>query len=237
MKTFITATRQFFAQIWAESMLAALIFVPVIMGLVFRVGLPALDGYLGLRLGRTALLVPFYPVFDLLLAVMTPLMFTAAGALVVLDEADSGLSRALAITPLGRGGYLASRIGAPALIATLYCALILALFNLSGLGAARNLLLSVCCGALGAVVGLMIPALAKNRVEGLAYSKLSGLFVLGLPAALLTPSPLKYLAGVLPSFWMTELVMGGSLLYTLPAVASSGLWLGVFWRSFRRRII
>ena len=117
---------------------------------------------------QTAVLAPYYFVFDLLLSVMTPLMFTAAGAMVVLDEADLGLARAIALTPVGRRGYLASRIGVPAVISTVYCAIISLVFRLSDIDIPRLLLLAVCSGVLSITAALMIVAMAKNGTFGIS---------------------------------------------------------------------
>lgn len=237
MKSFLSATARFFAEIWADAMLAALLFVPLFMGLLFRFGVPALESYLCLKLGRPAVLAPYYPIFDLLLCVMTPLMSTAAGAMVILDEADFGLARAISVTPVGRRGYLASRIGVPALLATAYCVIISFTFQLSGIGPVRRLLLAVCAGALSVAAALMICCMARNKVEGLAYTKLSGLFLLGLPAALLVPAPAKYVSAFLPSFWMTGLAMGESLLNAVPALLTSLIIAALFIRRFLRRVL
>ena len=58
----------------------------------------------------------------------------------------------------------------------------------------------------------------------------------GLPAALLVPSPYKYLAAFLPSFWMTEIMMNGSLWLTIPAVLAAILFALLFVRRFMRKI-
>lgn len=218
-------------------MLTALILVPLAMGAAFRFGVPILEDYLCQRLGMTAVLISYYPLFDLLLSIMTPIMFTAAGAMVILEEADSGLAKAIAVTPIGRGGYLASRIGVPSLLAAAYCAVVTLVFRLSGLSALKLLLLAVCSGVLSITTALMISALAKNKVEGLAYSKLTGLFVLGVPAAILIPAPIKYASGFLPTFWMTELTLGGSVWLALPALATSLFLSLLFVRHFKRKIL
>lgn len=237
MNAFISVTRRFFAQIWSDVMLAALICVPLVMGMAFRFGVPALEACLCGRFAVDGILAPYYPVFDLLLSIMTPMMFTAAGAMVILDEADAGIARAIAVTPVGRNGYLASRIGVPALLSMGYCVGVLAVFRLTDLDVVRIVLLALCSGALGVVVALLITSFAKNKVEGMALSKLSGLFVLGLPAAILVPAPFKYLAGILPTLWMTELVTGKSLLYVLPALITSALWAALFAKRFSKKIL
>lgn len=237
MRPFLSASKQFFRQIWADAMLSVLLLAPLVMGLAFRFGVPLLEAFICAKAGKDVVLAPYYPVLDLLLAVMTPVMFSAAGALVILDEADSGVSRVYITSPVGTSGYLLSRIGVPAVLATVYCVLVTAVFQLSGLGLGRILLVSLCSGTLSVTVALMIPSLAKNRVEGMAVSKLSGLLMLGLPAALLLPSPLKYAAGILPSFWMTELVMGGGDWNIIPALFTSVGLSVIFLRKFSKRVL
>lgn len=237
MKMFLSATRRFFAEIWSDAMLVMLIFVPLLMGLAFRFGVPALEGYLCGRLGLAAVLAPYYPIFDLLLSIMTPIMFTTAGALVILDEADLGLARAISVTPVGRSGYLASRIYVPAVLATVYCVIVTLIFRLSDISTERLLILVVCSGFLSVAVALMVSSLAKNKVEGLAFSKLSGLFVLGLPVALLVPAPFKYSCALFPSFWMTELTFGGRLWLAVPAIITSLLLSALFVRHFCKKIL
>lgn len=237
LKAFLSVTRQFLRQLWSDMMLTVLMFVPIFMGLAFCFGVPALEAYLCSTLHRSAILSPYYALFDLLLSVMTPVMFTAAGAMLILDEADLGLSRAIAVTPIGRTGYLASRIGVPCLIATLYCFAATLLFKISNISAGRLVLIDLCSGTLGVVTALMISSLAKNKVEGLAYSKLSGLLMIGIPAAILVPSPAQYIAGVLPSFWMTKLAFGESLLNVFPALLVSLLWSAALSRHFVRKIL
>lgn len=207
------------------------------MRLAFRFGVPALEGYLCERLGRAVLIAPYYPIFDLVLSIMTPIMFTAAGAMVILDEADLGLAKAFAVTPVGRSGYLASRIGVPSLLATVYCVIVTLAFKLSDMSLIRMLLLAVCSGVLSVTVALMISTMAKNKVEGLAYSKLSGLFVLGIPIAILVPAPFKYASAFLPTFWMTEITLGGSLWLVIPALATAALLSAGFARYFTKKML
>lgn len=237
MRAIISASRRFFEEIWSDAMLTALAAVPLIMGLAFRFGVPLLESYLCAQFNRAQIMSPYYAIFDLLLSIMTPVMFTASGAMVILDEADFGIARAISITPAGRTGYLASRIAIPALFATVYCVVVTLIFRLSAISTGRLLLLAVCSGALGVAAALMISSLAKNKVEGLAFSKLSGMLVLGLPASLLLPSPYKYALAFLPSFWMTELATGGGMWLAIPALLSAALLSAIFALHFQRKLL
>ncbi len=237
MKGLFIITKQFFAEIWSDAMLIVLLFAPVLMGCAFRFGIPALEGLLCERLSRTAVIAPYYPLFDLLLSLMTPMMFAFSGAMVVLSENDTGLACAIAVTPVGRSGYLLSRIFVPALLSALWCAVILAIFKLSKLSILQMFLLSAVCAVLGAGMSLMVVSLAKNKVEGLALTKLSGLMLLGIPSAILIPPPAQYIAGILPSLWMSKAVMESSSLYMLPALAVSLCYCALFYKSFVRKLL
>lgn len=83
----------------------------------------------------------------------------------------------------------------------------------------------------------MISTMAKNKVEGLAYSKLSGLLVLGLPVAMLVPAPFQYVSAFLSTFWMTKLAMGGSAWLVFPALACSLLLSALFARHFQKNVL
>lgn len=237
MRACIRATGRFFGQIANDAMIFMLLFVPIAIGLLFKFGVPALESWLCARLSTAAVLTPYYPIFDLLLAAVTPIMAAASGAMVVLDEMDSGVSRALAVTPIGRLGYIASRIAIPCAISTVYCVLVMAVFSLSDMSASRILAISACSGALGVAAAVMVPALARNKVEGMAYTKLSGLFMLGLPAALLVPAPVSHIAGILPPYWMTRLIMGGGAIDFLLAIVTSIAWTWLFARRYMRKLL
>ncbi|NLW88286.1 MAG: hypothetical protein GXY43_00965 [Clostridiaceae bacterium] len=237
MKAFVSVTVQFINQIFSDWMLIALFVAPLLIGSVFRFAIPALEMFLCGYFIRDAILAPYFPIFDLVLITMTPLLFTSAGAMIMLDEADLGLTRAISVTPVGRIGYLGSRVGVPAITATVLCFLIYKVFGLSGIEIPMILSLSLCAGALGIVVSLMITSLAGNKVEGLALTKLSGLLMAGIPVALLVPAPIKYMSGILPTYWMTEAVIHKNWLLTFPAMGTALLWIMLFLRKFSRKVL
>ncbi len=237
MKAFLSITAQFFVQIRSDLMLAVLFAAPLMMGSVFYFGVPPLEDFLCDYFEKQAILTPYYPLFDLVLIIMTPLLFTSAGAMVILDEADLGLTRAVSVTPVGRLGYLGSRIGVPAVLSIVVCVAVTLIFGLSGLSLRILLPLALCSGAFGVFEALFITSFSGNKVEGLALSKFSGLFMAGIPISVLVPAPAKYLSGVLPTFWMTEFITGECSLCILPAFAVVLLWIAVPVRKFKRKIL
>ncbi len=237
MKALFSATERFFSEIWDDVMLAAMPFVPLVMGLVFKFGVPALERFLCSASSVPSVLAPYYYIFDMLLCMMTPLMFTFSGVMVVLSEADSGVAKAISATPLGRGGYVFSRIGVPCVLATLYGFIIICVFSLCDTPLWLKALLALCSGAFSAPTAVMVVAFAKNKVVGMALTKTSGITLIGIPAAIMVSGPAQYLAGVFPNFWMTRMMTSENALWSLPALTVSALWCALFYKRFKRRML
>jgi fluoroquinolone transport system permease protein len=237
MKPLFIVTKQFLAEIWSDAMLAVMVFAPLLMGCLFRFGVPALEKFLCTRLAMNSIITPYYALFDLVLTMMTPMMFAFSGAMVILGENDSGMARAISVTPVGRSGYLLSRVGIPALLSVVWCVIIVMLFRLTPFTTPEIISLALISAILGIAVSLMVISLAKNKVEGLALTKLSGLALLGIPAAILVPAPAQYIAGILPSLWMTKAIMEGAFVWMLPGFVTAVLWCALFWRQFVRKLL
>ena len=123
----------------------------------------------------------------------------------MLEDRDDGPLLALDVTPPGKLGFFAYRLVAAALLTGLLTAAALPVV-VPGIGLPLGLLVVVLV-AMNAMIGaLVLPSVARNKVEGLALSKLTNLAAL-VPLLALVPSPLKYAGGLLPSYWLGELLL------------------------------
>lgn len=237
MKQVLRASRPFLTEIAHDFMLAACAAGPILMGAAFRFLLPVLERLLCGRFNAAEILAPYYIIFDLLLAVMTPILFCFAGVLVVLEEFDCGVAKYYAVTPIGRSGYLLSRIGIPALIAVVYDVVLLCVFSVSKVGLFMAFLLSVSGGMTAVFTSLLVVTFAKNKMEGMALVKLCGLLLIGIPVAYFVASPVRYLFGIFPSFWMAESCITQNCLYFIPAVLLSCLLIFGLYGRFHKRLL
>ena len=237
MKNILRAAKPFAAEIWNDFMLMACAVGPILMGVVFKFLLPLLERVLCAELGRTEIIAPYYSAFDLLLSAMTPVMFSFSGMLAILGENDCGVTKYFAVTPVGRGGYLASRLVLPAVLGFFYSAAVLAIFTVSGMGLAMNLMLSFGGALTAVIISLLVVSLAKNKMEGMALVKLSGLMIIGIPAAYFVAQPVRYVLAFLPSFWLAELCLRGNALYMLPAVFTSMALIAILYGRYRKKLL
>lgn len=121
-----------------------------------------------------------------------------------LEDRDEGTLAAVDVTPPGKGGFVAYRVGVTALLAAAVTLLGVRLVLPDvGAGATALLVLLVALQATGAA--FVLPALARNKVEGLAVTKLTNMLSIA-PLLAAIDSPLRYVGGVLPTFWIGELL-------------------------------
>lgn len=201
-----------------DPMLLFAVVLSVVPPLALYFGQPAMDAAAQSAFGIVALSRYFVPLVLMLPAV---LIGWVTGFL-LLEDRDEGTLLALDVTPIGKSGFLAYRVTVTALLAialTLY-AWPLVLPDAS-LGIALTLAALVALNAVAAAV--ILPAIARNKVEGLALTKLTNLLAI-VPLLAAIPSPWRYIGGVLPPYWIGELL---PLTTVAPLPASLTIALGL----------
>ncbi len=219
-----------------DKMLFAALFVPVLAGGFLQFGVPVLETVLTRYFHRAAVLSPYEPLIDLLLALLAPTMFCFVSAMCALEEADERTAAYLFVTPLGKGGYLAARFGVPAAAAFLATAILLPVCGRTPLSCPEVLLLAAGGVLQGLIVALLIVTLSSNKLEGMAVAKLSSLLLLDAAGPFLIRGRAQYALSLLPSFWAGKAVCTGRLLCYLPAFAGSAAWIGALFRRYLRKI-
>lgn len=228
-----------FRQIVRDGMLLILLPAPFLMGAALRLLLPFANTLTMREIGLS--LVPWYPLSDAIVITMMPIMTAMISAFLMLDERDEGIGAYYAITPAGGTSYLAARIGLPMAWSLISSVIVLHLFALNQIGVSVFLPLVFIATLLGIAIAMLLVTYAGNKVEGLALSKLAGLFTLGIPAAWFLQSPTKIVFSFLPSFWIGESLLtvnlyGGTILVPILAgIISAIIWIGLLTRAFLRR--
>ena len=224
-----------YRQVKGDMMLALSCVVPLLAGLVFRFLIPPAESWLVAYTGG-AVIAPYYPLLDLFLACIAPMMLCFATTMILLEEVDDKVSRTYSVSPLGKGGYLLVRLGVPAAVALLANLLVLALFSLSGTGGLR-IFLAAGLGCIQAlIISMLIIVFSKNKLEGMAVTKISAITLLGLPAPYFLDGPLGFVPAFLPSYWMGRFSQTDSLIPALAAVLLSAIWILLLSRKFMRKL-
>lgn len=210
-----------------DPMLLLLLFAPWLAGAALGLGLPALKPLLLSAFGYD--ITQLYPLADMLMLMLTPMMAGMLSGFLMLDERDSGVGAYYAVTPIGGAGYLASRLVLPVLWSVAVAPILMAVFSLSHPAFIRVLAAAFVGGLAATSLALLLTAFAGNKVEGLAVSKMMGIILLPVVIPFFTDSPWGMLAGVFPAYWMGA-VLVGPIYLALPGVVVSLVWLWVMYR-------
>lgn len=229
-----------FRQVLRDGMLLLLIPAPFLMGIVLKLLLPVVDGILQQRTGIS--LAPWYGVSDGLVLSMTPAMTGMICAFLILEERDEGIGIYYNVTPAGGYAYLLARIALPMIWGMLSTLLVISLFSFKMYHPFEILTASLIATLQGVVLSMLLVSIAGNKVEGLALAKLANIFVMGFVVPWVITSPFRYLFGILPGFWIGEILKNSGLslltvaLYGLAGLISCLIFITLLTRVFLRRI-
>ncbi len=236
MKPLFRSFHMFIRQISKDSMLYAVCIAPLLAACFFYFGIPCIEVLLCDYFKTASLLTGYYLLIDLFLTIMTPFLFCFASSMVVLTEYDENMAGYLAVTPVGKKGYLISRFLFPSVISFLASTILLHLFALTAWPLSLILITCFLASIHSIATSLLIVAFSHNRVEGLAISKLSGILMFGLVIPFFLFSKIQYLFFFLPSFWIAKLCLDGNFLFIIPALMAVLVWIWILYRKFESKL-
>jgi fluoroquinolone transport system permease protein len=239
MRPLVMSFHMFFRQVFHDSMLVMVCAASTLAALFIRVGIPEIESALCNFYNRPAILSDYYLLFDMLLALVTPYMLCFASAMMMLSEYDENITNYLCVTPVGKRGYIISRLIIPASISFFASVLIMLLCTLTDWQFYELLLVCALASILSVAASLLIVSFSHNRVEGMALGKLTGIVMLGLPVPFFLPSAYQYLFSPLPSFWIAKFCIENenSIVYLFFAVLSLIIWSVLLYRKFIRKVM
>lgn len=236
MKAMLISFKQFLLQISRDSMLLVVCLSPIIMGIVFKFAIPIAEKALCNYFENVVTFSPYYMLFDIFLAIVTPYMFCFASAMVILEEKDTNITNHLSVTPVGKTGYLLSRLGFPTIISAVFSVIILLFFSLTDTGLFIAVVLAALTAPIGVIISLLIVSLSSNKVEGMAIAKLGGLIMMGVAIPFFITDARQYLGAFLPSFWVTKVIIDFSISNLLMGIAVIALWICLLSHRFNKQI-
>ncbi|CAM3425256.1 ABC transporter permease [Stackebrandtia soli] len=171
-------------------------------------------------------LTPYYPLIVSAFLVLGPIaVLGAVCGLILLEDKDQHTLDALRVTPAPPASYPVYRLIMVVVIVMLSetaAILISPITGVSDLGWAIPV--TIVSGLLSTVIGFVMAAWARNKVEGLAVIRALGLVIFMLP---LIPwfieSPWSWAFGLLPSFWpakATWMAMAGENFWPVAMVGA-----------------
>lgn len=218
-----------------DALLVIVLAGPILLAVTLRLGYPQLAAYLAARFGVD--LTPYEPILLASVVVLhVPLIIGMVGALLVLDDVDDRVVLVLRVSPVTLPRYLTYRVVAVAVVALLMLAVTVPVCGLAP-DLPRVLPALVLAALQAPLITLATTAVARNKVEGLAWLKILGLVPTGIaPAMWWSPEPVDWALRVLPHYWTVDVLWRPTPLGALAGVALTLLAGGLLARQTLRRL-
>lgn len=233
----INAFKQEFEQIKRDAMLFIVCVSPILCGVFIKFGIPLIQNISLNKFYYQLNLEPYFLMFDLLLAFITPFMFFFASTMVILGEIDDSISRYLIVTPLGKTGYLISRFGIPGILAFIITMILLIFFSLTKISLLLNLSISLLVLLQGVIISILVISLSSNKLEGMVITKFSGVFMMGILAPFFILNKAQYILFFLPTFWISKAFKEDNYVYMFISIVISLIWILLLFKKFSKKIV
>jgi fluoroquinolone transport system permease protein len=181
------------------------IFAPLVLLVVSRFGFPMIADWL--TNGYAFDLYEYSSFTAIFLVITFPILIGMMTGLLMLDERDENVISYYAVTPLMRRGYMVYRLALPSGLCTLLSSLYLIASGLSSIQL-EHIYILLLLAIEAPCFALFLASFAANKVEGLALSKIGGLFIAGPIIAYFVPSPWQIIGAWIPTYWPAKLFFG-----------------------------
>jgi fluoroquinolone transport system permease protein len=183
----------------------------------------------------------YYPVVGITLISLIPMLSGMVYAFMLLDENDTHILQVIAITPAGRMNFLLMRMIVPVVFTFIILILsVLITDPVTSEGWLRTLFISFLLSLQFPFTFLLIGGMAGNKIEGMALSKLTGVFLVAVPLGLLLHHPWSYFSFFSPFYWIAWSWVienpAESLLYGAISIVITTGYIIVFLRHFLRKM-
>ena len=215
MNKILSLSQSEFKKIFREPFLSFIFILPFLMSLLYRIIVPIV---------RTLLinyfdLADYYSLIMVFLMMLSPMLFGWVIGFSLLDDRDENLLAFMSVTPLQKEGYLQFKVIAPIIISIFQAYLVLLIANLAPMEYVKLFPVIIMVSLETPIFALAQGSFANNKVEGLAIGKLIGIVLIAPFISYFVDSPLAYLAGIVPPFWITESYFNTGVSYMISLAA------------------
>ena len=141
---------------------------------------------------------------------LVPLLAGLVVGFITAEEREEKILDAVAITPVGRSGFLCYRFGLPGVLGGVSSGVLAVVIG--NLAAGQVAAVAVLAGGTAVMVTMAIAVLAKDRVQALAISKLTGFVVVVAVGYQFVDGSWRIPLGLVPTTWLVEVAVAGSWL-------------------------
>lgn len=221
-----------------DPMLLLASIAPVILIFLMKFLFPLLAEFISSR--SSVNLYDYYPIAAITMISIIPMLFGMVYAFILLDENDAHILQVISVTPSGKRNFLIMRMIVPAFLSLVMVLVTVFITDpVEDEGWLRNIYISIMLASQAPFTFLFIGCLAGNKVEGLALSKLYGVFLVAVPLGLILHHPWNYIMFYSPLYWISWAWIipsqSESIAYGAIAIIITSVSIVLFFKYFLRK--
>lgn len=218
--------------LFRDPLLVVLFVIALVLGLASRAALPAIDE--GLRASGVMPSEPggmiFRETFPLWVAFIgywqAALMPGVVFAFLLLGEKEDRTLTAMRVMPVPFRRYLLYRVGLPFVVALVFALVVPLLIGFAPIRWWQHVPLALGAATTAPLATLLCARFANDKVQGLAFTKLSGVAGLTIIVGFFLDEPWQWGMGLFPPFLIAKsywMALDGHALFVLPAVVGASV--------------
>ena len=191
-------------QVFRDPIMSILMLAPLLIIIIFKLLIVFLFPFIATKFNFDISLYNQYLMAGIL--IMISGMLGIVIGFMMLDDKDGNIAQLMAVTPLGRSGYLFNRLSFSSVLCFFYSILAIYVLNIIDIPFYSILILSLLSGVYSIIIGLLIFSGADDKVKGLTFAK--GLNMLGIFAFsdLFALNWFSILSLIFPTYWITRII-------------------------------
>jgi fluoroquinolone transport system permease protein len=194
MKKLIRVAINDFKLVFRDNSLKIFIFLPLLILLVVRYGVPYVAGiYEDLN--------DYLNIILMFATMQGSIAFGFIYSMVLVDEKDTSVAKVYGILPISKFWFVAFRLIPPFLLATLATFLLLLVEPFYNLPPLAGFVYSALAGLVAPLIILFTSTVAKNKIEAMTWQKLLNIPLFLPVLALFVPALYSLVFAVSPTYW------------------------------------
>jgi len=183
-----------------DPLMKFLLFYPIVFGIIGRFLLPWIADTSGFNINQYA------DIFVVVLTLLTPQIFGALVGFSILDDRDDNILTSIKVTPLSIHQFLSFRLIVTSLMSFIACIYVMWFSDIGGLSIKYIIAIAFLASLATPMSGLMINALAQNKIEGFAVMKGTGIIIVFPVVALFFMDKKELFFSFAPGFWPAKAI-------------------------------
>lgn len=183
-----------------DPLMKFMIFYPIIFGLIGRFVLPAVAKASNFKVEHIADYVV------VILTLFIPIIYGALVGFSILDDRDDSILTSIRTTPLSIHQFLSFRLIIATFMSFVGCIFVIKFSNIVDITITKTLAISFLAALSTPTSGLLINALANNKIEGFAVMKGTGMIIIFPIVALSFTDTKELFFSFAPGFWPAKVI-------------------------------